>query len=121
MKMLRHALFAAVAAVLFAPFSAQAWDAAGHMLVDQIAWDQMTPVARAKAAELVKSLDARFNENQPYNFITAGAWMDDMRGMGKDYKWSKLHYIDIPWSADGTPPAALPEPPNVITGIDDAI
>ncbi len=119
MKTLRQALLAAVAAVLLAPFSAQAWDAAGHMLVDQIAWDQMTPAARAKAAELVKPLDARFNENQPYNFITAGAWMDDMRGMGKEYKWSKLHYIDIPWTPTGTP-IEMPEPPNVISGIADA-
>jgi len=119
MKMLRNALAAAVAAALFAPFSVQAWDGAGHMLVDQIAWDLMTPAARAQAAELVKPLDTRFNENQPYNFITAGAWMDDMRGMGKDYKWSKLHYIDIPWTPTGTP-IEMPEPPNVITGIDDA-
>jgi len=119
MKMLRNALFAAMAAALFAPISAQAWDAAGHMLVDQIAWDLMTPAARAQAAELVKPLDTRFNENQPYNFITAGAWMDDMRGMGKDYKWSKLHYIDIPWTPTGTP-IEMPEPPNVISGIGDA-
>jgi hypothetical protein len=99
---------------------AQAWDAAGHMLVDQIAWEQMTPVARERAAELVKTLDTRFSEGQPYNFVTAGCWMDDMRGLGKDYLWSKLHYVTIPWTVTGLP-AEIPPAPNVVTGIDDSI
>ncbi len=113
----RAALLAILAA--FAPLAAQAWDAAGHMLVDQIAWEQMTPETRARAAELVATLDTRFNENQPYNFITAGAWMDDMRGLGKDYKWSKLHYIDIPWTPTGAP-VEFPAPPHVVSGIEDS-
>jgi hypothetical protein len=80
----------------------------------------MTPETRARAAELVKSLDARFNENQAYNFATAGAWMDDMRGLGPEYRWSKLHYIDIPWTPTGVP-ADFPAPPHVVSGIEDAI
>jgi hypothetical protein len=104
----------------FAPTAARAWDAAGHMLVGQIAWDQMTPAARARAAELVKPLDARFNNNQPYNFITSGTWMDDMRGLGKDYQWSKLHYVTIPWTPTGLP-AEIPPAPNVVSGIEDSV
>ena len=112
------ALLAVVTGLASAPV--RAWDAAGHMLVDQIAWEQMTPAVRARAAELVKPLDTRFNSNQPYNFVTAGAWMDDMRGLGKEYQWSKLHYIDIEWTPTGTP-AELPPPPHVVSGIEDSI
>jgi hypothetical protein len=90
------------------------------MLVDQVAWEIMTPAVRAKAQELVKPLDARFNDQQPYQFVTAGGWMDDMRGLGKDYPWSKLHYIDIPWTPTGTP-IELPSAPHVVSGIEDSI
>ena len=80
MRALRLGLLA-----LFLPALAQAWDAAGHMLVGEIAWQQMTPAAREKAAALVQPLDTRFTEGRPYNFITAGCWMDDMRGLGRDF------------------------------------
>ena len=114
MRALRLGLLA-----LFLPALAQAWDAAGHMLVGEIAWQQMTPAAREKAAALVQSLDTRFTEGRPYNFITAGCWMDDMRGLGRDYPWSKLHYVTIPWTPTGLP-AEIPAPPNVVSGIEDA-
>lgn len=113
MRALRLGLLA-----LFLPVVAQAWDAAGHMLVGEIAWQQMTPAAREKAAALVQPLDTRFTEGRPYNFITAGCWMDDMRGLGRDYPWSKLHYVTIPWTPTGLP-AEIPPPPNVVSGIED--
>ena len=103
-----------------APMLARAWDPAGHMIVNQIAWEQMTPAARTQAAELVRTLDTRFNQGQPYNFVTAGAWMDDMRGLGKAYLWSKLHYVTIAWTPTGEP-AEIPPAPNVVSGIEDTI
>ncbi len=104
----------------FLPLAAQAWDAAGHMLVGEIAWAQMTPGVRAQAAELVKNLDSRFNQRRPYNFVTTGCWMDDMRSLGRDYPWSKLHYVTIPWTASGAP-AEIPPPPHIVSGMDDSI
>jgi hypothetical protein len=108
------------ATALLAPVVARAWDGAGHMIVDQIAWEQMTPAARTRAAELVKSLDARFNDRRPYHFVTAGSWMDDMRGMGRDYPWSKLHYVNIPWTPTGSP-VAVPPGPHVISAIGESL
>lgn len=90
------------------------------MLVGQIAWEQMTPAARVQAAELVKTLDVRFNEGREYTFVTAGCWMDDMRGLGRDYQWSPLHYVTIPWTPTGAP-AEIPPAPNVVTGIGDTL
>ena len=66
--------------------SAHAWDPAGHMLVDQIAWTQSKPEVRARVDELARTLENAWNNGQPYNFITAGAWMDDMRSK-KGYQW----------------------------------
>ena len=96
-----------------------AWDPAGHMLVDQIAWNHLQPAARARVTELVKALETTYNEGQPYNFVTAGAWMDDMRAK-KGYAWAKWHYMDSPWSADASM-FAVGEPPHVLSGIADSL
>ena len=117
---MKAAAWFSVAALALALCPARAWDPSGHMLVGQIAWEGMTPPARARAAELVRTLEARFNENQPYNFITAGCWMDDMRSLGRDYQWSKLHYVTIPWTPTGAP-ADIPPAPNVVTGIEETV
>lgn len=109
-----------VLVVALSSVTAHAWDAAGHMLVDQIAWDVMTPAARQRATELLKPLDTRFSEGQVYHFVTGGCWMDDMRGLGKEYSWSRLHYVTIPWTPSGHP-AELPPPPHIVSAITDSI
>jgi hypothetical protein len=45
--------------------------------------------------------------------------MDDMRGLGRDYQWGKLHYVTIPWTPSGAP-AEIPPAPNVVSGIEDS-
>lgn len=76
-----------------------AWDPIGHMLVTQSAYAHLTPAARA-AVDL--SL-AAFNkkQNAEYTFVTAGCWMDDIRGTQKEY--APWHYIDLPYNRDGEP------------------
>ena len=115
--MIRARTLLAVALAVSA--NAYAWDPAGHMLVDQIAWTQMKPEVRARAEELVKTLENTYNTAQPYHFITAGAWMDDMRSK-KGYAWSKWHYVNLEWTADGAA-FALPEPPHVVWAIGESV
>jgi hypothetical protein len=78
---------------------ALAWDPMGHMIVNQIAWDRLTPKARA---DVKKSL-AAFNKKNAtdYDFVTAGCWMDDIRGKTREY--NTWHYIDLPYNPTGTP------------------
>lgn len=102
------------------PLAASAWDAAGHMLVDQIAWEHTKPVARAKVSALVASLENTFNEGKPYNFVTAGCWMDDMRSK-KGYAWSAWHYLDIAFTPSGAPCSIPTEGPNVVWAIEQNI
>ena len=101
------------------PVIAHPWDPAGHMLVDQIAWTQMKPEVRTRATELVRSLENTYNEGRPYNFVTAGAWMDDMRSK-KGYAWSRWHYVNIDWTPDGAA-FSLPEPPHVVWAIGESL
>ncbi len=99
------------------PAMAQAWDAAGHMLVGEIAWETCTPKARAAVRELVSTLDNQFNAGNPYNFITAPCWMDDLRSLPREkYLWGKWHYVDSEKTDDGKD-FKLPEPPHVVWAI----
>ncbi len=108
-----------LAATLFLSASALAWDPAGHMLVDQVAWTQTKPEVRARVDELVAKLESTYNNSQPYNFVTTGTWMDDMRSK-KGYEWSKWHYVNLDWTADGVA-FALPEPPHVVWAIGESL
>ena len=109
----------AVASCLLAPVAALAWDPAGHMLVDQIAWEESTPAVRERVQPLVQRLEKTYNDGQTYNFITAGCWMDDMRSK-KGYAWSAWHYVNMPWTADGVA-FEVPPPPHVLWAIDESL
>ena len=108
----------AVAAVLLSA-RAVAWDGGGHMLTGQIAWERLRPEVRLKVSALAVKLPNEYNGKQPYNFVTAPAWMDDMRSMPK-YPWSKLHYVNLEYTATGTP-VVIPEGPHIISAIEESV
>jgi len=101
-------LAAALTAVHAAP--AWAWNDAGHMLVAQIAWDNMTPAARANAIRLLRSAGAdtrlvfplgvgMLNPlEQQQQFLHAAIWPDSMRGTGFDIP--DRHFVNIFWRQD---------------------
>ena len=103
-------------AILLATASAHAWDAAGHMLVGQIAWELSSPKMRGAVDEMVASLDNRFNDGQPYHFTSVSCWMDDLRSLPKkEYPWSTWHYVDSDKTDDGRN-FKVPEGQNVEIG-----
>src|ERR1700677_3030690 len=116
MKSLLLPVFYAVC--LAYPLRSQAWDPTGHMLVDQIAYENCKPEVRAKVAALVSKLENKYNNHTPYNFVTAGCYMDDMRA-SPGYAWSQWHYINIEYTADGSG-YAEPKPPHVLWAIEQA-
>jgi hypothetical protein len=89
------------------------------MLVDQIAYQNVSPRVRERVVQMVSTLENKYNEHQPYNFVTAGAWMDDMRSM-PNYPWGPLHYLDVPYTAAAIPFVTGDEP-SVLTGIRDSV
>lgn len=105
--------------LLLGAFSARAWDYTGHMLVDQIAYEQVSPKVREAVARIVAPLENSYNEHKPYNFITAGAWLDDIRSQ-PHYPYRKLHYVDVPFTPSGSA-FTVPPPPHVLSGIEDAL
>jgi hypothetical protein len=119
--MIRSALFAAGLAVFaLSTFSARAWDPLGHMLVGQIAYDNLTPAAKAGVDAAVARFDAKDKPDAPYSFVTSACWMDDIRSRPEpEFKqYAVWHYVNLPFTADGMP---IPDPsagPNVISGIE---
>lgn len=93
-----------------------AWNAIGHQLIAQIAYDNLTP----KAKKIVNQYNRSLNKFSPSsNFVFAATWLDSVRT--KDVHWfDALHYIDIPFSNDGTPLPSVQEM-NALWGIKQAI
>lgn len=110
---------------------AGAWWDEGHMQIAAVAYDQLTPTARAKADALIRlhPLYATWAASWPpekaaqYAFIRAATWADDIKapqagyrddkptsatagrniGYYDDLKHGYWHYKDIDFSTDGTP------------------
>lgn len=97
----RRKIFALLALAVGCVFagSVQAWDPVGHMIVNQIAWDHLTPSARTAVEKQLETFNQE--HDTAYDFVTAGCWMDDIRSQSRKYRtW---HYIDLPYNEDGTP------------------
>jgi len=111
MKLGRLAAAALVAvAVMTKP--AYAWDELGHRVVARIAWDRMTPQARASAVRLLMAAPANsgLRELMPATgpdderarelFIMAAVWPDIIRSrtyVGNRYAHGDWHYVDFFW------------------------
>jgi len=131
-----------VAVLLVAP--AMAWNHVGHKAVAGIAYDQLTPAARQRADALIRAHPdyALFTAGAPsdgrekarYAFMQAAYWPDTIKGDPRFYDDGRLevqptpaqpgfadmkqrrnwHYINVPFSTDGT--ATLPpREPNVLS------
>lgn len=92
--LIRYALFG-VCSPLFA------WNAEGHRIMAQIAYDYMTPSAKARFQVAHPALDKKKN---PPSFIEASVWFDTLRKRDKSLKdFGAMHYVDIFFSTDSTP------------------
>jgi hypothetical protein len=102
-------LFVAASMVAVSAFG---WDDSGHMTIAAIAYQHLTPKAKAEAEELLK-IGATDRNN---DFLTSACWADDIR---RDrHETSTWHYIDIHFRADGKPSTNKPDAENVVWAID---
>jgi hypothetical protein len=117
---LRTLFAASLAALALCISQARAWDPLGHMLVGQIAYDNLTPEAKTRIDELIARFNAKDKPDAPYTFVTAPCWMDDIRSRPAMKPFGVWHYVNLPFTAEGTP---IPDPsagPNAINGIQKA-
>lgn len=129
MRLLLTSLALCAAAI---PLQAHAWGNDGHMAVAAVAWNHMSPAARAHAAALLKLnpdyatmiAGAAPQDRDRIAFLRAATWPDMIKS-SKAYKddgytpadphagdiadytdmlmHKGWHFIDLPYSPDGTP------------------
>ena len=89
-----------------------AWDGTGHMIIEQIAYDQLNTKAKAKVEALAKQLD---HYGVPYNAVNIACWADDIKHAGAsvphhgNYKY--WHFIDL--GCDAADPDLIANPPSL--------
>ncbi len=124
---------------------ALAWNSFGHMTVAEIAWQKLTPAARARATALLKLNPNYANwvkgvagkRRDETAFLAAATWPDEIKhvtgyvddgerpsgpdagrniGYADKLQHRYWHFVDTPFSPDGTPLVA-PASPNARTQI----
>ena len=103
------------------PLTSQAWGAGGHMMVAQIAFARLNRRAKAQVkALLALPINPAAISSQSKDFVNAAHWADDLRPFSEFDSFKPLHYIDTPFSTDGTPLPTEP-PPNIVTALEDNV
>lgn len=90
------------------------WNAAGHRLITQIAYDQLARQEKIILNRYNRAID----DKMANNLINASVWLDTIRF--RTHYYDAMHYIDIPFSNDGTPIPSVAKI-NAVTAIQHSI
>lgn len=94
----------AIGCLLFS-FKICAWNAVGHRLVAQIAEDHLNLESKKRFNQYNDAMNKVY---KPLNFVNASVWLDTLRY--QDIHWyNSMHYVDLPFSDDGSPLPSIPE------------
>ena len=85
------------------PVNAYSWNAMGHMVIANIAYEQLKPDVREKVDQLVVNLNKEYPDMS--SFLNLAYWPDEIRSQQIE-TFTHWHYIDVPYSVDGTPAKA---------------
>ena len=121
------ALWAASALVALSATPAYAWDELGHSVVGRIAWDNLTPQARARAIAILRGAPPGSGlggilppgapeSRQAALFVSASTWPDEIRSdghPGHQFAKSSRHFVNVFWRqrSDFSRPEPLPNQP----------
>jgi hypothetical protein len=104
--------------------SASAWNATGHEVVAEIAWNNLKPATRDKVTAILKEHPLYAAQLVPNGatpdapdlalrvFMRTATWPDMVRsGRGREYHHPEWHYVNFPILAEGTDKSTLELPP----------
>jgi len=107
--------------MLCTPSLSLGWGAGGHMIVAQIAFKRLNPRAKAQVKTLLAiPINPAEISAKSKDFVNAAHWADDLRPFPEFDSFKGLHFIDTPFSTDGTPLPAVPTP-NIVTALQDNV
>jgi hypothetical protein len=117
-------LFVSVSVILILLTSANvlAWNAAGHMMVAKIAYDRLNNHAKSEVDKLMAIPIGPADALQSKDFINASHWADDIKGSKTFPRFDDDHFVDYPFSGDGTAlPKDQPKPENIVKALKDDV
>jgi hypothetical protein len=95
-----------------------AWNAEGHMVVSQIAYNHLDASVKTQCDVLIAA-PLTYASSQSSSFVTAAVWADDFRTQLGSALW---HYIDLPFSVDNTSTNGFsPANSNVVAAINQCM
>lgn len=98
MRLRQKKVLTTTALLLLLATKAYCWNSLGHRLVAQIAYHHLTPHAKDVYNHYNHALDKFY---RPQSFVNSAAWLDHLYYQRE--RWlGKWHYIDLPFSLDGT-------------------
>ena len=91
-----------------------AWNAMGHMVVANIAYQHVTPAVRVKLDKLLASFAKEYPQDA--TLVKMSSWPDALHGQHVEL-YSHWHYIDLALSTDGTPTKDLTDSDNAVWAV----
>lgn len=104
-----------VVVLTIAPQTALAWGHAGHMVVAQIALNNLDAPVKTRVTALARRV--HLGETS-YEFITLACWMDDIRDLAMFEPMKDWHFINRRFIVNNAAPDAPPPPINVQSILD---
>lgn len=102
--------------VLLLSGNAFSWNATGHRLIAQIAYDQLTSQEKSTFNRYNRAVNKVHGRQ---SWVNAAVWLDYIRYQHNE-SYNALHYINLYFSEDGTPIPPTPSM-NAISGIEQSI
>lgn len=96
-----------------------AWNAGGHMIVASIAYARLNDTARTEVDRLLAiKIKPVEKTEQSLDFVNAAHWADDVKRSKGFESTAEEHYIDNPFTTDGTAlPTDLPNANNIVAAL----
>lgn len=104
-----------IVCVAICSFNIYAWNALGHKVVANIAYERLQPDVRSKVDKMVADLAKEYPDI--HYFYDIAPWPDSIRSQ-KIELFTHWHYIDHAFSADGTPIKNLIDTDNAVWAVD---
>src|SRR5689334_9869264 len=115
----KRTLAIVIVCLICSPSISLGWGAGGHMMTADIAYHRLNHKARAKVIELLAiEINPVEVTAKSKSFVSASHWPDDLRPFKEFDLFKPLHFIDKPFSPDGTALPAI-DPNNIVKALQD--
>ena len=112
-RLVRLAVLSLAICFIF-PVTSFAWNALGHMVVADIAYQRLKPEVREKVDKLISFLHNEYPDIG--TMLQMAYWPDTIRSQ-KVETFTHWHYIDQPYIQDGVQPKNLIDSDNIVWAI----